>query len=218
MDVVVASAPWDGLCLSATRRNRARMARCWDPERAEARDPRAQRFELRVNAEAINVGDRVTLQSEGVLAPSYLSAGEDGAVKLAQGGLREQAGDGSAAFRVVDPICGANYHVSLESVDRPGFFLAADPANAGGVVLTDSLRSKTEACWLPTPGPARPEFGSGCPGITFALHSRSRRGRYLAASADGVVLSGEDRGMLTCWRPVPPRGAPSAMRPKGRGG
>ncbi|KAI9016835.1 hypothetical protein DFJ74DRAFT_678582 [Hyaloraphidium curvatum] len=212
-DVVLASTASDGRCLAVTRKKKLRLTRCADPSVDQA-GARVQRFEPRINAESINLGDLISFHSVGSVGEEYIATEPlDGDVVLRRGKLDVQQADRSAAFRVVEPICGASYHFTLESVLRPGQYLALAASNSTEIVLTDRPRRKEDACWLPTPGPARPGFGSGCPGITFALRARNARELFMRASDDGkdvYAAGGQDPALLTCWRPVPPEGAPSA--------
>jgi hypothetical protein len=213
-EVAVASAPFDGRCMTTNNKRQVRVARCLNPK-VQPKVAVAQAFKLPINAEPIDTGDLVTLHSSGHIVASYLRAAKLGAggVELAKGNLTRQQTDKLAVFKVRDPICGARYHISLQLADKPGFFLSVARTGKAELEITNSPRSKNDACWLPTPGPARPKFGSGCPGITFALQSRSKRAFYIHANADGggVALSDEkDLALLSCWRPVPPAGAPSA--------
>ncbi|KAI9018249.1 hypothetical protein DFJ74DRAFT_770036 [Hyaloraphidium curvatum] len=190
-DVEYASLASDGKCITVTKSKKVRVMRSNVDSIASMK---VQRFTMRINVESINLGDLVTFHATGLYEHSYIAADPaDGSVALKPGDLDVQQADNLAAFKVVEQLCGANYHSTLESVAKPGFYLSSVPGKQPGLVLTDKPANKNHACWLPTPGPARPKYASGCPGIIFGLRSRGF--------------------MLSCWRPVPPLGAPSAANP-----
>ncbi|KAI9032062.1 hypothetical protein DFJ74DRAFT_320777 [Hyaloraphidium curvatum] len=219
-DIEFASLASDGKCMTVTKGKKARVTRCYGLGDKPA-DLKVQRFTMRINVESINLGDLVTFHAAGLYERSYIAADPaDGSVSLRPGDLDDQQADNLAAFRVVEPLCGANYHFTLESVARPGFYLSSAPGDRPRLVLTDKPAGRDHACWLPTPGPARPKYASGCPGIIFGLRSRGVQGTFLRATEKGgLVLSGApDEFMLSCWRPVPPLGAPSAANPFPEGG
>lgn len=221
-DVTMASAASDGKCLTATKSGKLRIAKCFDPAQGDkAADLAAQKFVMRINAESINLDDLITFHSTGLVTEEYLSTDpEKDTIIMVNGTISEQQKDKAAAFKVIAPICGANYHYTLESLSKPGYYLTLDSQKNetnNNLILVTKPKNPQDACWLPTPGPTRIDFASGCPGITFSLRSRSRTGFFIRASRDGrdIYASDEpDPVLLTCWRPVPPEGAPSAAIPQ----
>ncbi|KAI9004474.1 hypothetical protein DFJ74DRAFT_416990 [Hyaloraphidium curvatum] len=215
--IAIASAASDGKCMTATKAGKLRVTTCGVKGEASAAVMRGQAFRPRINAESINLGDLISFHSTGLVDREYIAVDLDSlSVGLFRGNLTVQQDDKRAAFKVLAPICGANYHFTFESVAKPGFFVAVDPDNRSKLIVTDKLRRKDDACFLPTPGPSRPIYAAGCPGLTFSLRSRSIRNSYVRANEDGnslVLAGGRDPALMTCWRPVPPTGAPSAAHP-----
>jgi hypothetical protein len=215
-DVIMASSASDGKCMTATKKKKVRMSKC-----ATTEDGRAainvQKFEPRINAESINLGDLVTFHSTGQPVNIYITGNPvSGLVNASYGDLKAQQDDPLAAFKVIPALDKANYHFTLESVKQPGYYLSVSPTDPDKLMMTNAPKHKGDASWLPTPGPARPDFASGCPGVNFGLQSRTRKGFFIRLDNEGkrIFLGNKvDIELLTCFRPVPPTGAPSAKNP-----
>ena len=212
-DIIMASSASDGKCMTATKKKKLRMSKCADEADGKGA-MKVQNFQTRINAESINLGDLVTFHSAGQPVNLYITANPvSGLVNISKGDLTAQQDDPLAAFKVIPALDKANYHFTFESVKQPGYYLSVSPSDTDKLVMTNAPKNKGDASWLPTPGPARPDFASGCPGITFGFQSRSRKGYFIRLDNDGrkVFLGNKvDIELLTCFRPVPPTGAPSA--------